>query len=184
MTESVKGKLLVASPTLMDPNFHRTVVLMLGHEAQGALGVVLNRPSETAVTDALAGWAPLVTGPPVVFVGGPVQPNAAVCLAELHAPVPEGAAEPVLGRLATVDLERDPGELGASASRLRIFAGYAGWGEGQLEAEVEEGAWYVVGSRNDDAFTLDPEGLWRSVLRREGGKLAWVANFPLDPAMN
>jgi putative transcriptional regulator len=184
------GELLVATPLLGDPNFRRTVVLVVEHEArEGTLGVVLNRPTEVTVGQVLEPWTDLATGPPVVFTGGPVSPTSALALA-----LATGEDEPLgwrgldsgpeMARIGLVDLEAPPEVLAAEITSLRVFAGYAGWGSGQLEAEIDEGAWYVLPGQPADCFMADPQRLWPEVLRRQGGELAMVATFPDDPRMN
>ncbi|MBG0812990.1 YqgE/AlgH family protein [Planomonospora sp. ID82291] len=185
------GGLLVATPQLEDPNFRRSVVLILEHDIDGGtLGVVLNRPSDVSVTQVLPSWDALVTGPPVLFQGGPVQTDSALALAA----VPSGQ-EPLgwrrlhtgaaaVSRLGTVDLDAPPEILAGEIAQMRIFAGYAGWTGGQLEAEIGEGAWYVVDAEPGDTFHAAPETLWRAVLRRQRGELAYVATCPDDPSMN
>jgi putative transcriptional regulator len=179
------GRLLVASPRLADPNFARTVILVLARDLEGgALGVVLNRPTETTVAEPLPAWAELAADPAVVFVGGPVASDGAIGLARAGtAPAAEGWV-PVTGRLGTVDLGIDPDEVEAPVETLRVFVGHAGWGPGQLEAEIDEGAWVVLDAAPDDVLCATPDRLWRLVLRRQGGKLAWLANVPLDPTTN
>jgi putative transcriptional regulator len=176
------GRLLVAAPALRDPNFDRTVVLLLDHNDEGAVGLVLNRPSATAVDDALPQWGDRATEPSVVFVGGPVSPTSAICLAGATVPARDGW-QPLFGSLGTLDLARDPDEV-ADIDWLRVFAGYAGWGAGQLEGEIAEGAWFVVDVQPGDAVCVQPGTLWRDVLRRQPGALAAVANFPADLAVN
>ncbi|MGH8869389.1 MAG: YqgE/AlgH family protein [Actinomycetes bacterium] len=182
--DAYTGRLLVAAPSLRDPNFDRAVVLVLDHSEDGSLGVVLNRPTPVGVRDILPPWADLAAPPDVVFQGGPVALDSALGVA-----VVPGQGEPlgwrqVSGRLGLVDLDAPPEVLAAELGGLRIFAGYAGWSEGQLEGELSEGAWYVVEAEPGDAFTTDPEELWRSVLRRQPGDLAMVATLPDDPSMN
>jgi putative transcriptional regulator len=179
-----KGRLLVATPLLGDPNFERAVVLLLEHGDEGALGVVLNRPSELEVAEPLPEWRRFTGTPEVVFVGGPVSRSSVIALARLGRDLPAGAWEPVLGTLGVLDLTGDPDEVGAGVDDLRVFAGYAGWGSGQLEDEIGEGAWYVVDADPGDAFTSAPDGLWRTVLRRQGGDLAKVALVPAEPYLN
>ena len=181
---SWSGRLLVATPSLVDPHFARAVVLLLQHEpGEGALGVVLTRPSETDLAQVLPGWEDLAATPPVVFGGGPVQPTAAVCVGRTRRGArPEAGwaplADPLLG---TVDLDRAPaGEL----EQVRVFAGYAGWSEGQLEGEVDEGAWWVLDALPGDPFTAAPELLWRQVLQRQGPPIAFAAHYPSDPSLN
>jgi putative transcriptional regulator len=174
----------VATPALVDQNFFRTVVLIVEHNADGAAGVVLNRPSEMPLSGGpLDAWEDAAADPPLVFVGGPVQPDAAVCLARAHADDRPQAFEPIFDGLGVLDLGREIGDL-RTGVRIRVFAGYAGWGAGQLEHEIDEGAWYVVDADPEDALSSEPIGLWRYVLRRQPGKLALVANFPIDPTMN
>ncbi|MET9065394.1 YqgE/AlgH family protein [Streptosporangium sandarakinum] len=185
------GGLLVAAPQLDDPNFRRSVVLILEHDAEGGtLGVVLNRPSDISVTQVLPTWDTMVTGPSVLFQGGPVQTDSALALAA----VPSGqeplgwrrlhAGTPAVSRLGTVDLDAPPEILAGEIAQMRIFAGYSGWTAGQLEAEIGEGAWYVVDAEPGDTFYSDPGSLWRAVLRRQPGELAYVATCPDDPSMN
>jgi putative transcriptional regulator len=183
------GRLLVAAPALMDPNFARSVVLLLDHDEAGTLGIILNRPTRLPVSEVLGGWATLTTGPDVVFQGGPVGLDSALGLAELGPSYTDGDEEPlgwrqVFGSVGLVDLDAPPEVLAAELRSLRIFAGYAGWGAGQLDGELEQGAWYVVESVPGDAFSLRPEALWRSVLRRQPGELAFLANAPEDPSLN
>ncbi|MEV7006003.1 YqgE/AlgH family protein [Streptosporangium sp. NPDC051022] len=185
------GGLLVATPRLDDPNFRRSVVLVLEHDLDGGtLGVVLNRPSDISVTQVLPTWDTMVTGPSVLFQGGPVQTDSALALAA----VPSGQ-EPLgwrrlhsgtaaVSRIGTVDLDAPPEILAGEIAQMRIFAGYAGWSAGQLEAEIGEGAWYVVDSEPGDTFYHDPGSLWRAVLRRQPDELAYVATCPDDPSMN
>jgi putative transcriptional regulator len=180
----LKGRLLVAAPLLGDPNFERSVVLLLEHGEEGALGVVLNRPSELEVAEPLPEWRRFAGTPEVVFVGGPVSRSSVIGLARLDRDLPSGAWEPVLGAVGVLDLTGDPDEVGAGVDALRIFAGYAGWGSGQLEEEIGEGAWYVVDAEPADAFTTAPDGLWHTVLKRQGGELARIARVPANPRLN
>ncbi|MCL7491391.1 MULTISPECIES: YqgE/AlgH family protein [Streptomyces] len=223
MTEvsSLTGRLLVATPALADPNFDRAVVLLLDHDEEGSLGVVLNRPTPVGVADILAPWAALAGEPGVVFQGGPVSLDSALGVAVVPgglsgeggipsvdsgalangdgaetagAPAADRAGvqsgdEPlgwrrVHGAIGLVDLEAPPELLAAVLGSLRIFAGYAGWGPGQLEDELVEGAWYVVESEPGDVSSPDPEQLWRAVLRRQRNELAMVATYPDDPSLN
>ncbi|GAA3835636.1 YqgE/AlgH family protein [Sphaerisporangium flaviroseum] len=185
------GGLLVATPLLDDPNFRRGVVLVLEHDEDGGtLGVMLNRPSEVTVTQVLPSWDSLVSGPPVLFEGGPVQTDSALALAS----VPSGqeplgwrrlhAGASAVSKLGTVDLDAPPEILAGEITQMRIFAGYAGWTAGQLEAEIREGSWYVVEAEPGDTFDSRPANLWRSVLRRQRGELAFVATCPDDPKLN
>lgn len=189
MPQSLAGQLLVASPVLDDPNFTRTVILLLEHTEDGALGLVLNRPSATSVGDALPQWLDHTAAPAHVFVGGPVEPQAAICLARWSGAssgtVAEGFrvlddSDPTLGVL---DLGADPAPFTGNIS-LRVFAGYSGWSATQIETEISMGGWYVVDAEPSDVLNPAPEDLWRNVLRRQGGNLALVSSFPLDPRMN
>jgi putative transcriptional regulator len=184
VSDSVRGRLLVAAPTLYDPNFFRSVVLVLEHGDEGALGVVLNRPSETAVGETLPDWTGLASDPGVVFVGGPVSPDAAIGVARAGTSDQTEGWAPLFGHLGTVDLGRAPLELPVEVQNLRVFAGYAGWGEAQLDGELDEGGWFVVDAAPDDVFTSEPAGLWASVLRRQGGRLAMFATAPPHPSLN
>ncbi|GAA3757812.1 YqgE/AlgH family protein [Streptomyces tremellae] len=188
MTEvsSLTGRLLVATPALADPNFDRAVVLLLDHDDEGSLGVVLNRPTPVGVADILEGWADHAGEPGVVFQGGPVSLDSALALAVIPGDGGEGPLgwRRVHGAIGLVDLETPPELLATALGSLRIFAGYAGWGPGQLERELDRGAWYVVESEPGDVSVPRPEGLWRAVLRRQRGKLAMVATYPDDPSLN
>jgi len=183
--ESLVGHLLVATPSLRDPNFERTVVLLVAHEDGGALGVVLNRATEVPVAEVLAGWDSLAGDPPVVFEGGPVQPEAAICLARSRPGVAEQVGfSRVDGTVGTVDLSADPEGFREHLLEVRVFAGYAGWGAGQLEEEIATGSWFTFKALPGDAFTGRPDDLWQMVLRRQGGMMAAVAIYPADPALN
>ena len=181
-----KGRLLVATPPLEDPNFDRTVVFVLEHHDEGAIGVVLNRPSIESLDEPLDRWIDLQSSPSSVFVGGPVEQNALIALARTPAPLDEGDEHlsPIAGRVASADLTADPALVAGAVEGIRIFRGYAGWGPGQLETEIEAGAWLVLDSEPDDVFSGDPDELWRSVLRRQPGRLAWLADAPDDLSMN
>jgi putative transcriptional regulator len=197
-TTSWAGSLLVATPALGDPSFHRSVVLLLDHDEEGALGVVVNRPTEVDVGAVLPDWEAYAGVPGVVFHGGPVDLDSALALgavrSALHGPtglvVPGPAGSDllgwrrVIGDLGLVDLDAPPELVVPALDRLRIFAGYAGWGSGQLEDEVSEGAWWVLPAEPQDAFADEPEDLWRAVLRRQPGGLALVSTYPDDPALN
>lgn len=185
MTEVRAGMLLVATPALLDPNFVDTVVLLLDADDQGALGVVLNRPSGIRVDDVLEGWGDVVTEPDLLFQGGPVSTEGALAVATLctEDDVPVGF-RPVDGRLGLIDLDTPIELLEGSLAGMRIFAGYAGWGAEQLVGEIEEGSWYVVPGEVADVFRANPTDLWRDVLRRQPGELAWHSTRPFDPELN
>ncbi len=182
--DSLRGRLLVATPSLLaDPNFDRTVVLVLEHGDDGALGVVLNRPSETAVAEPLPRWGDVACEPGVVFIGGPVAPSAVIALARGEARNDTEGWVPVGDDVVSVDLERMPEDLGR-IDALRVFAGCAGWTPGQLEGELEANGWFVCDALPGDPFTPEPEALWRTVLGRQPGRLAWYANYPPHPSFN
>jgi putative transcriptional regulator len=182
--DRLKGRLLVATPVLGDDNFDRSVVLLLEHGEEGALGLVLNRPSALDVEDPLPAWSRYAPQPDVVFIGGPVSRSSVIALARLDGDVGALAWEQVLGPIGVVDLSRDPDAMGSALDAVRVFAGYAGWGSGQLESEIGEGAWYVVAAEADDVFTDAPEQLWRRVLARQPGDLSRVALVPEDLSVN
>lgn len=180
---STRGRLLLAGPSLRDPNFARTVVLMLDHDDEGALGVVLNRPTDYPVTSALPAWSPFVCEPDVVFVGGPVAPDTALALGRLPsgAETPAGFT-PVIGPVGIIDL--DDLLTARTVRDVRLFAGYAGWAPGQLEGELASDAWIVLDSLPVDSTTPHPEQLWEAVLRRQPGSLALLAAYPDEPVWN
>jgi putative transcriptional regulator len=179
--ESLQGQLLVASPGLLDPNFRRAVVLITEHTDEGAAGLVLNRPSPAPVAEIVPQLEPLVENGEQVWVGGPVQPNGVLVLGEFLDP--EDAAVPLFGALGFPALD-EPEEVAVRTIRRRVFAGYTGWGAGQLEDELGRDDWIVEPSRPDDAFTDTPEELWADVLRRKGGIYELVARIPEDPSVN
>lgn len=182
MDESLAGQLLVASPALRDPNFERSVVLIGLHSDDGAMGVVLNRPSESTVADAAPQLEQAADAGAPVFIGGPVQPESIVFLAEFVDPAPAGLL--VLGRIGFPAPDVELEELSRTTDRVRVFAGFAGWGDGQLEEEIERGDWIAQAALPEDVFTDAPEELWSSVLTRMGGSYALIARMPRDPSVN
>ena len=179
--QSLKGQLLVAGPVLVDANFRRTVVLVGEHTEEGALGVVLNRASEATVEEAVPELSALADDLGNLHVGGPVQPSAIVVLADFAEP--ERSSALVLGSVGFLPAEAEPEELG-ELRQARVFAGYAGWGPGQLEDELEDGSWIVEPALVEDVFTADPDELWSDVLRRKGGPFQVLALMPPDPTAN
>jgi putative transcriptional regulator len=178
--DSTRGQLLIAGPGLLDPNFFRTVVLIVEHSEEGALGVVLNRPSETSVEEAASEIEGLVEPDDPIYVGGPVQPSSLIILAEFDDP----------GQAALIAFD-DIGVLASAAAdepaairRGRAFVGHSGWGPGQLDAELERGDWFLTPATRSDAFSSDPDELWETVLTRMGGGYALVARMPPDPSVN
>ena len=160
----LRGRLLVASQHLRDPNFFRTVVLMLEH-GDGALGVVLNRPTSVTIERAAPEWRDLAGQPPVVFNGGPVERTAAIALGRGDGVgLPDGVFTPHSGQWGMVDLNSDPAALAGSVRDLRIFSGYAGWGEGQIEEEIDSGGWLVLDAASFDPLTANPATLWNAAV--------------------
>ena len=185
--ERLTGRLLIASPSLEDPNFSRTVVLMLAHTEEGALGVILNRPSPAHISEILPQWKALAGEPAQVFRGGPVSINSAICLGM---PTPTGlvdlpdGVEPTVAGLVSVDLERDPDDVASALVGLRVYSGYAGWDEGQLEGELEAGGWISAEPLPHELLTEFPDELWATVLRRLGGLRSAYVNAPPRLSMN
>lgn len=184
------GQLLVATPEISDEPFRRTVVLLLDHDEDGTLGLVVNRPTRLPVRQVLPGWHEEVVGPPVVFSGGPVSPDNALGLARLADPhVAHDAGGPVGWKrlyedVGLVDLDAPPEVVRDGLAAMRVFAGYAGWGSGQLEQEMRQGAWVVTEAERDDPFGAEPLDLWPVVLRRLGPPLAFAVTYPDDPTAN
>ena len=179
--DTLQGQLLIASPSLLDSNFRRTVVLVTEHSDEGAAGLVLNRPSPASVSDLVPELEPLVEDEEQVWLGGPVQPNAVLVLGEFVDP--DDAAVPLFGSLGFPSLD-EPEDVVPATTRRRVFAGYAGWGAGQLESELGREDWIIEPAQNDDAFTEAPDDLWAEVLRRKGGIYELVARIPEDPSVN
>jgi len=180
--ESLKGQLLLASPALFDPNFRRTVVLVTEHGEEGAAGLVLNRRSGTPVADAVPDLAPLVEDEELVYVGGPVQQEAVLCLAEFDDP--DDAAILVVDHIGFIPGDGDFGLLAGGTRRARVFAGYAGWGPGPLESELEASSWIVEDAATIDLFADAEADLWASILRGKGGIYRLIALMPDDPSVN
>ena len=183
MTDVRAGMLLVASPALVDPNFYRSVVLLLDHGPDGAVGLILDRPLDLPAADYVSTWTDVLAPPHRIFEGGPVQRETALGLT--HRPRTEASDtwHPVLGCVGLVDISLSPEEIGG-VDEARVFSGYAGWGEGQLEMELAVGSWIPVAATVDDAFDPVPTTLWRRVLKRQGGEVARYATYPDDPRTN
>jgi putative transcriptional regulator len=181
--DSLKGRLLVASPSLLDPNFRRSVVLVADHsEDGGAMGVVLSRPSDTPVAEAAPVLEPLVEEGALVHVGGPVEPSAVLVVAEFEDP--DDAAAVVFDGVGFMPGDAEPDDVAILTRRARIFVGYAGWSPGQLEAELDEESWLVLDAEPSDVFAESSEDLWSTVLARQGGPFALLARMPPDPSLN
>ena len=180
--EGLRGKLLVAQPSLVDPNFYRAVVLVLQQNDEGAIGLILNRPSDVDAVEPLGDWAGLAAQPKVVFVGGPVvEENTAICLARVRRNPGAAMWKELANGIGTLDINNpvDP-----AVEEVRLFAGYAGWSAGQLETEIEVGGWFVLDAKPIDAFSADPKGLWKAVMARQRGMMAWFVNYPPDARLN
>ncbi len=173
----------MATPVLRDPNFDRTVIFMLEHGEQGALGVVINRPSELPVAGTIDEWAGFSALPTNVFIGGPVSPSSIIALAAADPETFSDRWSPILGSIGTVDLDGDPGDIPGLRS-VRMFAGYAGWQAGQLEGELLSGSWFVVDTTVDDVLDPEPNTLWWRVLGRQAGAIGRLRNYPADPWVN
>ncbi len=181
------GTLLVASPELIEPTFSRTVIYMIEHNESGSLGVVLNRPSESAVHGVLPQWHDLAAKPKAVFVGGPVNQSAALCLGVVKAGVDASGIsglQPVAGRVVLVDLDSDVEMMDELLDGVRVFAGYSGWGMGQLDDELERDDWIPCGSLHTDVLVPGSVDLWGKVLRRQGLPTALLATHPVDVSVN
>ncbi len=182
LMDSARGQLLIAGPTLLDPNFWRTVVLVIEHTDDGALGLVLNRPSETTVGEAVPQLESLVDGDEQLYIGGPVQPSSVIVLAEFEDP--SDAALISFDDIGVLGTGSSPEEQTIGVKLGRAFVGHAGWGPGQLDSELERDDWILEAARRRDAFTSEPRELWSSVLTRKGGSYALVARMPPDPSVN
>ncbi len=178
-----RGRLLVASPSLSDPNFCQSVLLMLEHTSEGALGVILNRPSELAVGSVIDDWADAVSTPRVMFVGGPVSPSSLIALASVALDEADEHWSQIMGRIGTVDLEQSPADVGG-LDEVRLFAGYAAWAPGQLEAELADEAWFVLDFEGADPFSGDPQELWWQVFARQRGDLRRLRFYPRNSSDN
>jgi putative transcriptional regulator len=181
-----KGRLLLATPPLSDPHFERAVVYVLEHHTDGAIGVIVNRPTEESLDAPLDRWIDLQFPPSSVFEGGPVEVNAMIGLAATKLELSESTEllTPISGIIASADLSADPAIVAAHVESVRVFRGYAGWGAGQLDAEIDEGAWLVLDAEVGDIFSARPDELWRNVLRRQPGRLSWLALAPDDLSLN
>ncbi len=180
--DSARGQLLIAGPTLQDPNFWRTVVLVVEHTADGALGLVLNRPSQSKVGKAVPQLVALTDPEDDVLIGGPVNRSAVIVLADFEDP--EAAALIAFGSVGVLSSDAASDLADAHVRQARVFAGHSGWGPGQLDGELERGDWFLEPAQHDDAFTEAPEHLWQTVLERKGGSYTLVARMPDDPSLN
>lgn len=187
LTSPVPGAVLVAAPSLIDANFRRSVVYVVAHGDDGSAGLVINRRTETAVHSVLPGWTGAVVRPQALFAGGPVQQTGAMCLGVCRVGVDPAQVEGVVriaGSVVLVDLDGEPEQIGRQLSGVRIFAGHAGWSPGQLQEEIDEGAWHVLPGRAADVLAGPLADVWFQVLRRQGFPLAWQAYLPVDVHRN
>src|SRR5919109_1954568 len=181
--DSLTGRFLIASPSILDPNFRRTVVFITAHTDEGAIGLILNRRSEATVGEAVPQLGVVTDLEDAVYVGGPVNPDGVAVLAEFHDPDEAGVV--VIEDIGFVALDDALDDGGApELERTRVFAGVAGWGPEQLEDELGRDDWIVESADLDDIFTEDPDGLWSAILRRKGGQYELVARMPVDPSLN
>jgi putative transcriptional regulator len=181
------GTLLLANTDLLEPTFRRSVIYVVEHNDGGTLGVVLNRPSETAVYNVLPQWSKLASKPKTMFIGGPVKRDAALCLSILRVGVdPHNVPglRAIAGRMVMVDLDADPGTIAPFVEGVRVFAGYAGWTIGQLEDEIERDDWIVLSALPSDVLVAPRVDLWGRVLRRQPLRLALLASHPIDISRN
>ena len=187
MPESLVGRLLVASPKLLDPNFFRSVIFVCAHDSTAAMGVILNRPlpgSEASLDDQLPDWRGRLTAPATAFIGGPVEPGTAIGLARVYGGHDADPWRAVLPDVGMLNLRATPMDVPGEMQDVRVFIGYAGWGAGQLEREIADDAWFVIPAQPQDPFAQDPDRLYREVLRRQPGHLAMFAYFPPDTSQN
>ncbi|GAB04225.1 putative transcriptional regulator [Gordonia amarae] len=181
------GSLLIASTDLIEPTFRRSVIYMMEHNGAGSLGVIINQMSQAAVHNLLPQWTDLAGSPRALFVGGPVKPDAALCLGILKPGMSDDeelGMRPVDGRVVLIDLDADPELLADQVEGVRIFAGYAGWGPGQLESELADGSWLVASALPGDILAPPAADLWFSVLRRQPWPLPLLATHPIDVLRN
>ncbi len=187
---SLTGKLIISAPGAFDDeNFRRTVVFLLEHSANGAIGVILNRPTDTRVEDVFPDWGDHCSSPSVLFEGGPVQDGMIIALGRLQPRGgPDRGWQPVVGetvdRIGTVDLRLPSWDLAPHLADVRVFAGYAGWSAGQLEHEMRMDGWHIARTEPGDVFHCTPAQIWADVLRRQGGGLAILAHYPTDVLAN
>ena len=178
---SLRGQLLVAGPTLLEPTFHRTVILVCEHDEGGAMGLVLNRPSPIPAEQAIPELLEALGDDEQLWVGGPVQTTSVVVLADFADPA---RAMLVAGDIGLVVPDTELEEVPDRVRRARAFLGYAGWGPGQLDSELGRDDWIVAEFTPQDAFTVEPDNLWARVLGRKGGPYALLSTMPPDPSLN
>ncbi|GED96174.1 YqgE/AlgH family protein [Gordonia crocea] len=181
------GTLLIASPSLTESAFARTVVYIIEHDDGGSIGVVINQPSHSAVHNLLPKWSDLAANPKALYVGGPVKRDGALCLGVAERGVDLHGVDGVMmvsGRVVLVDLDTDPADLASLLVGIRIMAGYAGWGPGQLDDELAQDSWLVASAMADDVLAPPAVDLWAEVLRRQPWPLPLLATYPMDVTAN
>ncbi len=179
LNKSLAGRILIAPPGLQDSQFSASLTLILEHSSEGALGVIINRPSLTEVGEYFPEWEEMAS-PGFVFAGGPVDHDALIAI---------GRSDNHKGQLVlgahSIDLDEQPLLVAATGiEEVRVFSGYAGWGVNQLEREIENNAWWLADATIDDLFTHDPANLWSTVLKRQGGDMQWFAHYPENASLN
>jgi putative transcriptional regulator len=180
--EIVKGQLLIAMPMLIDPNFRQTIVLLCEHGPDGSLGLVINRPTDVEVSTLVQDF-PDLYNTDKVYAGGPVGRNTMLVLCHGNEPSEErGILEDVF-LAKNLEMLKYPGHLGPEG-RIRCYIGYAGWAPGQLEAEINAGAWHLMHGDSDLIFDANPATLWPEMMARIGGECAIYATMPPDPSLN
>lgn len=177
-----KGKLLIAMPQLDDPNFRQTVVLICEHGDEGSLGVIMNRPTEITVSTLIDDF-PSVSGTDCVYAGGPIAKNGMLILCRGDQDYENHSVVDGVFVAKNIDALRVPGVLGPDGE-VRCYLGYGGWGPGQLEAEIQSGAWSMISSDSTLIFDADPTVLWPQMMRRLGSNWAFYASMPPDPNLN
>ncbi len=182
--QSLRGRLLAATPDLLDPNFFHTVVFVLEHDERGALGLVLNRPSNIPLAETFPEWTQTVSEPSIIFRGGPVQRDALIGLARLDPPVTPEGWSPIIDSVGVLSLQDSADSDDLTVTAFRLYSGYAGWGGGQLESEINGGGWFTLPSEAPDLFAREPANLWFQLLHRHQGAWPWQTRPPADPAQN
>lgn len=180
---TTRGSLLVASPAMTDADFAFAVIFMLEHNDEGALGVVLTRPSELPVAELFDQWAPHCAAPAVVHRGGPVSPSSVISLGVASGAASPAAFNPINGGIGTIDLDAEPSDI-SGLQGIRAFGGYAGWSSGQLEAELHDEAWLVCIAHDRDILHPNPAQLWWEVVGRQSGPTSLLQHYPEEPWMN
>ncbi len=182
--QSFRGRLLAAAPDLLDPNFYHTVVFVLEHDERGALGIVLNRPTDVPLAKTFPQWTPIVSDPSFIFRGGPVQRDALIGLARLDPGVTPEGWSPIIDSVGVLSLQDDAETDGLAVAAFRLYSGYAGWGGGQLESEINGGGWFTLPSEPADLFAAEPGNLWFRLLSHHRGQWPWRPEASTDPTHN